>query len=138
MGKYDFHGFVYVLTEQGNTGLYKVGYANRHPAERYKEYQAGNPRELVEVAVFPFLTEDTQKVEAAIHRLLKAHEVRREWFKLTPGELQRLLTRLNRTMQSAWKRYSADDNYKPYIVWDANYKYGTLPVPPWMRVKESV
>ncbi|MDF1587234.1 GIY-YIG nuclease family protein [Marinimicrococcus flavescens] len=86
-------GHVYVMTNAAMPGLVKIGMTGRDPRLRVRELSqvSGVPTPFrlhyaVEVT-------DRGKVERRVHRLLARHRVnrRREFFRLEPGEAQRLV-----------------------------------------------
>jgi hypothetical protein len=107
----------------------------RHPDDRYSEYKTGNPRDLIEVAVFPFAATEAERIERAMHKALKPVRVpgdSKEWFKLTEQQLDNVLGRLFQIMQAEWKSYMRRNDVCVFASWGDNYKYGVLPTPRWL------
>lgn len=73
--------YVYFIQE-GDDGPIKIGHA-KHPADRIRALQIGNPRALNLLAAFPGYVRD----EIALHKQLAPHNIRSEWFTPCPEVL---------------------------------------------------
>lgn len=131
------HAFVYCFCEEPNDGYYKFGITDGHPADRIRQLQTGNPRQLREVAVFPFGRDHVAQVEKWMHTNLEQYRAVGEWFRLTPEQRDSALNRLLELMQAAWKEYTINPDMKVYATWGDNYRFGVLPVPAWLLERRS-
>ena len=62
-------------------GFLKIGHA-KNPEKRIQELQIGNPFELTTVALLPFPSKaSAHAFEKDLHRRLKKHKIRGEWFR---------------------------------------------------------
>jgi hypothetical protein len=69
-------GYVYVIAQKGQPGVYKVGRAG-NVKRRLQGLQTASPHELV--AVRTWRTHNMAQSEKRMHALLIAHHVRGEW-----------------------------------------------------------
>jgi hypothetical protein len=73
-------GFVYLVIEEGNPSVAKIGWTSKTPPEaRLNDYQAGNPRKLVMLGTLP----GTKRRERALHRKYVSGNILGEWFAVT-------------------------------------------------------
>jgi len=77
------HGFVYLLRER--PGQYKIGHA-KSPGRRHFELSAGTPTELD--LIHKIETDDPEGVEKYWHKRFEGQRIRREWFKLSAGDVK--------------------------------------------------
>ncbi len=82
-------GYVYIA-QSGERPYYKIGFSTRRPITRIGDMQTGNPDKLKVVEVFWCI--NASEVEKRLHWLFRAERVQGEWFKLTPEQLERLIT----------------------------------------------
>jgi hypothetical protein len=81
--------YVYLVGETPCSGVMKVGIA-RSPYSRISGLQTGNPKLLRFVAIWSIGSSDTYgALEKAIHRSLRAFNVRGEWFDADAGLIGR-------------------------------------------------
>lgn len=69
--------YIYVIKEEGSKGAIKVG-ISKHPLNRLKQLQTGNPKVLSLIHVFVAIDHYTTELQA--HALLKQWHIRGEWF----------------------------------------------------------
>jgi hypothetical protein len=69
---------VYLINAVG-TNRYKIGHTTRHPTERIRELQTGNPDDLVLIGVCP----GGNKYERMFHKMFQSNKIRGEWFEFT-------------------------------------------------------
>jgi len=106
-------GELYVIGEldlrtNEKTNYYKVGIVRekreRTSAERLKDHQTGNPRELF---VYDFIKcKVVEEVETVFHRLMALKGVRGEWLELNDAELAEAIQLINRLNADVVKEYS--------------------------------
>ena len=137
-------GELYVIGEidlrtKQKTNYYKVGIVRekkeRTSAERLKDHQTGNPRELF---VHDFIKcQVVEEVETVFHRLMAPKGVRGEWLELNDQELSdaiALINRLNQDVNAEYafferaenlkKQVSSEDTINPndeIIIWHKKY-----------------
>jgi len=71
-------GYVYLIAEEGNTGMVKIGESKDHPKYRLAGLQTGNPRKLVVLGVIK--TNDRKKLEKELHAKFVRSNILAEWF----------------------------------------------------------
>jgi hypothetical protein len=106
-------GELYVIGEldlrtNEKTNYYKVGIVRekreRTSAERLKDHQTGNPRELF---VYDFIKcKVVEEVETVFHRLMASKGVRGEWLELSEAELAEAILLINRLNADVIAEYS--------------------------------
>ena len=71
-------GFVYFIQEE-ETGRIKIGFSEKHPLGRLKDFQTGNSNKLILLGYI----EGTQQDESNLHREFYEERIRNEneWFK---------------------------------------------------------
>jgi hypothetical protein len=74
---------IYFIQAGGPRGPIKIGVAS-YAISRLTQLQAGSPKKLELLATFP----GDRATETAIHKQLKRHRVRREWFKPVPEVIE--------------------------------------------------
>lgn len=118
-------GELYVIGEldlrtNEKTNYYKVGIVRekreRTSAERLKDHQTGNPRELF---VYKFIKcKVVEEVETVFHRLMASKGVRGEWLELNDAELAdaiRLINRLNADVETEYNYFEKAEKLKSKV-----------------------
>ena len=74
-------GYVYLIKELNNSGVYKIGATNKSNInDRKDELQTGNPNELMVLDYFE--TSKPYKLEKMIHNHFREFNQLNEWFEL--------------------------------------------------------
>ncbi len=74
-----------ICSEIEGKNLYKIGYTRREISKRIKEFKTGNASEFY--LVDSFQSKWGTKIEAQLHRHLRAKKVSGEWFDLSKDEI---------------------------------------------------
>jgi len=105
-------GFVYVLSNPCMPGMVKIGWTERHPANRARELQTTGVAEPFKIE-FAFWSGWAAQIESMVHQALEAHRVagNREFFQTEPFSAVFLIinTAVSLSTGECWKLQQMDD-----------------------------
>lgn len=78
-------GYVYLLSEWGKDGVYKIGVTKGKLENRIKKLQTGNSNEIYLVDYYE--TDIPYHIEGYLHRKFFIENVKNEWFELNVDEI---------------------------------------------------
>ena len=89
-------GFVYFIQEE-ETGRIKIGFSEKHPKGRLKDFQTGNSNKLTLVGYI----EGTYKDESNLHKEFSKERIRKdnEWFEFSPRLKERIKELLEESLE---------------------------------------
>ena len=87
-------GFVYFIQEE-ETGRIKIGFSEKHPEGRLKDFQTGNPNKLILLGYI----EGTPQDESNLHQEFSQERIRNEWFKSSPRVKVRIKELLEESLE---------------------------------------
>lgn len=80
-------GNVYLITEEGSVGKYKIGCTRQRDVnKRLKALQTGNPSKLSLISSFS--TNKPYKLESMLHNYFKEKHSINEWYELNADEVE--------------------------------------------------
>ena len=90
-------GFVYFIKEQ-ETGHIKIGFSEKHPQGRLKDFQTGNSNKLILLGYI----EGTYQDEFNLHQEFSEERIRKdnEWFKSSPRLIERIKKLLEKSLEN--------------------------------------
>ena len=97
-------GWIYLVRAKKGNGPIKIGWSSR-PTERLRLMHWGSPVELE----FIDLRWGPRIFEAEIHRKLRKHKLRGEWYSLAPKELEDLLVFIHERCPLGWTEETERD-----------------------------
>lgn len=106
--------YVYLI-RQGHDDLYKIGSTRKHPQDRLRELQTGNPEELHLIAHYK--TEHFQKIEHLMHIAHEKYHVTREWFRFDLSMEDEFITECESKEAAAKILVEQDQRNKEWKDW---------------------
>ena len=87
-------GFVYFIKME-ETGDIKIGFSEKHPNGRLKDFQTGNSNKLNLIGFI----EGTYQDETDLHQEFSENKVRNEWFESSPRLEKRIKDMLEESLE---------------------------------------
>ena len=113
-------GFVYFIQEE-ETGRIKIGFSEKHPKGRLKDFQTGNSNKLILLGYI----EGTSQDEKILHREFYEERIRNEneWFKPSPRLKERIKELLEESLED--KKSGIEDlNQENIDIFEVEYNDG--------------
>ena len=102
-------GFVYFIQEEEETGNIKIGFSEKHPEGRLKDFQTGNSKKLILLGYIEGTFED----ESSLHQEFYEERRNGEWFEPSPRLKERIKELLEESLENLKSRVEEinRDNY---------------------------
>jgi len=113
-------GFVYFIQEE-ETGNIKIGFSEKHPEGRLKDFQTGNSNKLI----LKGYIEGTYQDESNLHQEFSEERIRKdnEWFKSSPRLEKRIKEMLEKFYENK-KSEIEDLNFESTEIFDGEFNEG--------------